>query len=124
MAGNRKWRWGLLVVGAALLLGGALALTSHYWYTPTTSASVVNDESSVYSLDNCEDSLVTIAPGQSEQVQPFSDQHHGCTVYRGRTDSGFPVGCLVFPSDRGVVLTGSHIELSAMKPFSARWCSG
>jgi hypothetical protein len=124
VAGNRKGRWPVVLVGAVLLLAGTVALTARYWYTPTTSALVVNDESTVYSLDNCEDYLVTLAPGQSEHVQPFSDEHHACTVYRGRSNLGSPVGCLVFPSVQGAVLGGSHVKLSSMVPFSARWCSG
>ena len=99
-------------------------MTARYWYTPTTSASVINNRSAVYSLDNCEDSRVTIAPGQSAQVQPYSDEHHGCTVYRGRSDLGPPIGCLVFPANHGAVLAGSHVKLSTMVPFSTRWCSG
>jgi hypothetical protein len=99
-------------------------VSAHYWYTPTTSASVINDRSVVYSLDNCEDYQVTIVPGQSSQVQPFSDEHHGCTVYQGRSDLGRPIGCLVFPSSHGAVLAGSHAKLSTMMPFSIRWCSG
>ncbi len=98
-------------------------MSAHYWYTPTTSASVLNDRSAVYSLDNCEDVQVTVLPGQSAQVQPFSDEHHGCTFYQGRTDLGHPVGCLVFPSSHGAVLAGSHVRLSTMMPFSTRWCS-
>jgi hypothetical protein len=34
--------------------------------------------------------LVTLAPGQGEQVCPFSDGRHGCTVYRGRSNLGPP----------------------------------
>ena len=100
-----------------------MILTAHYWHTPTTSASVVNDTTSEYSLGNCEDYLVSLAPHRSAEVEPFVDQHDGCTVYRGTSNLGSPVGCLVFPASGGSVVAGSRVKLSAMMPYSSRWCS-
>ena len=124
MEGDRRRRWPWVLVGVALCLSVGLAVSSRYWYTPTTSASVINNSSAVYSLDNCEDFQVTIAPGQSAQVQPFSDVHHGCTVYRGRTDLGPPIGCLgSFQPATEQSSRGRTSSWSTMVPFTTRWCS-
>ena len=119
--GSGVWRW--LVVAAAVGLVVLVALTtSRFWYTPTTTASVVNDTSRTVALDNCDDALVVIGPGQTSGVAPFSHGTPGCTVFVGRTDLGGPSGCLVFPMRQGAVIRGSTVRVSSARPMPDRSC--
>jgi hypothetical protein len=115
-----KWvLWSALLVLILLVA----VLTSGFWYTPTTSGTVVNDTSSTWSVANCADYLVTLAPGQSQLVEPFVRASSGCTVYRGRNDQGKPFGCLIFPRNNGGVIGGSRVRLSTMTSYSNQLCS-
>jgi hypothetical protein len=119
-AAKTKWLvWSALIV--VILL--AVFLTSRFWYTPTSSGTVVNDTSSTWSLSNCEDYLVTLVPGEKQSVEPFVSADNGCTVYRGRNDLGKPVGCLVFPHKNGNVIGGSEMKMSMMVVYSPERCS-
>jgi hypothetical protein len=113
IAGNRlrlRSGWGLVVL-AALLVTVLVIASSRYWYTPTTSDAVVNDTAHTVALDNCEDTVVVIAPGQTQSVAPFV-HGPGCSVYEGTTNVGPASGCLEFPERNGSVLAGQTVRVS------------
>jgi hypothetical protein len=118
-ATKARWLiWSSLV--AVILL--VAVLTSRFWYTPTSSGTVVNDTSSTWTLSDCEDYLVTLVPDEQQSVEPFVNAHNGCTVFRGRNDLGKPVGCLVFPHKDDNVIGGSKVKVSSMVPYSTKKC--
>ena len=119
---HRRPRWPMAVSGLFVLMGAVVAVTV-VWYTPTTSATALNNTSRTVTLDRCNDSATTIRPDQSSPVQPYADVRQGCTVFSGDGDLGDPIGCLVFPSRNGVVVPGSTAKLSDMLPLSSRRCS-
>jgi hypothetical protein len=84
-------------------------------YTPTTTAYVQNNSSQLVTLDDCADTAVTISPGATQQIQPFEDAAHAtCTVYRGDSDLGQPIGCLTPLSSRGRTVARATVRVSAV----------
>ena len=102
----------VLVVGAL----AAIAVVWHPWYTPTTTAFVVNDTNGVVTLDNCGDVSVTISPGKRAEISPFVDAKRAyCEVFNGGGDLGVRQGCLYLPSSKGRVVSGVTAHVTATR---------
>jgi hypothetical protein len=96
-------------------VAAAVATFVLYGYTPTTTAYVQNDTSQEVTLDTCADTEVTIAPGATQQIQPFEDAAHAaCKVYRGDSDLGQSIGCLAPLSSGGHTIARATVRVSAV----------
>jgi hypothetical protein len=102
-------------IALSAAVGFALLLFSLGGYTPTTTAYVLNDTATTVTLDGCSDTSVTVEPTGREQISPFMDAAHAvCTVFRGGSDLGTPIGCRPIPAVGGRTVSGAVARVSEM----------
>jgi hypothetical protein len=115
----------ILVVALILtvIFAGGTVIAIKQFYTPLTSAFVRNNTTRVVTIDNCEDYSITLNPGQSAGVEPWTNPAMGCTVYLSQSDKGLQSGCLYFDAQNGSVVVNSTSFVSNYRK-TTKSCAG